>query len=128
MHYFRLLPSQWQDRLLRMKAAGLNTVQFLSPWNLHEEHPNEFNFKNGLDLDTFLTQIKQADMLAMYRPGPYICGEWDNGGIPSWLMRDNHLQIRTNYGPYINASANYLNQLFPIIKSIEKCLYFKNYK
>ena len=111
-----------------MKAVGLNMVQFYSPRNLHEEHPGEFNFKNGLDLDTFLTQIKQADMLAMYRPGPYICGEWDNGGIPSWLLRDNNLQIRTNYGPYINASANYLNKLFPMIKSIENCLYFKNYK
>ena len=54
-----------------MKAAGLNTVQMYSPWNLHEE----FNFENELDLDRFLTQVKEMDMLAMYTLGPYICSE-----------------------------------------------------
>ena len=116
-HYFRVLPEQWKDRLLKMKAAGLNTVQFYSPWNLHEEYPNQFNFKGELDLDKFLTEIKQTDMLVMYRPGPYICGEWENGGIPAWLLRDPNLKIRTAYGPYLDAIANYFKKLAPIIKS-----------
>ena len=53
MHYFRVLPEQWKDRLLKIKATGLNTIQMYSPWNLHEEHPGEFNFENQLDLDSF---------------------------------------------------------------------------
>ena len=117
LHYFRVLPDQWWDRLLKMKAAGLNTVQFYSPWNLHEEHSGEWNFENELDLNRFLTEIKQMDMLAMYRPGPYICAEWENGGIPAWLLRDPKLKVRTNYAPFLNATFNYFKKLAPIIKS-----------
>ena len=118
LHYFRVLPEQWKDRLLKMKAVGLNTVQLYSPWNSHEEHPGEFNFENELDLDKFLTEIKNMDMLAVYRPGPYICAEWENGGIPAWLYRDPKLTIRTNYGLFMNATANYFNKLAPIVKSM----------
>ena len=116
-HYFRVLADQWNDRLLKMKAAGLNTVQFYSPWNLHEEHPNEFNFENELDLDRFLTEVKQNDMLVMYRPGPYICAEWENGGIPPWLLRDPNSKIRTAYKPYLNAIDNYFKKLSTVIIS-----------
>ena len=68
-HYFRVLPQYWKDRLLKMKAAGLNSVQIYSPWNLHEETPGTFNFDGILDLDRFLKEAKDADMFVVFRPG-----------------------------------------------------------
>ncbi len=68
-----------------------------------------------LNLTDFLTAIKEADMFAMYRPGPYICGEWENGGFPAWLFRDPHMKLRSNYTPYLNAIDKYFEKLFNVI-------------
>ncbi len=68
-----------------------------------------------LNLTDFLTAIKEADLFAMYRPGPYICGEWENGGFPAWLFRDPHMKLRSNYTPYLNAIDKYFEKLFNVI-------------
>ncbi len=54
-------------------------------------------------------------MFAMYRPGPYICAEWEWGGLPAWLLRDPHMQIRTNYTPYLSAIEKYYEKLLSVI-------------
>ncbi len=54
-------------------------------------------------------------MFAMYRPGPYICSEWELGGLPAWLLRDPHMQLRSNYTPYLNAVENYYKKLMSVI-------------
>ncbi|MGW5687991.1 beta-galactosidase [Nonomuraea sp. NPDC003754] len=85
MHYFRTLPQQWPDRLAKLRAMGLNTVETYVPWNLHEPRPGEFTFAGLADLEGFLTAAEEAGLYAIVRPGPYICAEWENGGIPAWL-------------------------------------------
>ena len=84
-----------------LQAAGLNTVDVYVPWNLHEPRPNEFDFGDGtsqfspfLNLTAFVEMIQEEDMLAIFRPGPYICGEWEFGGLPSWLLHEHPMFFR----------------------------------
>jgi beta-galactosidase len=67
------------------------------------------------NLTDFLIAIKEADMFAMYRSGPYMCGEWENGGFPAWLFRDPNMKLRSNYTPYLNAVEKYFLKLFRVI-------------
>src|SRR6266487_4354684 len=71
LHYFRAVPGHWRDRLLKMRAVGLNAVELYVPWNLHEQRPGQFNFEGILDLVKFLEEVKKADMFALFRGGPF---------------------------------------------------------
>jgi beta-galactosidase GanA len=87
---------------------------------LHEETPGNFDFETGfLNLPSFLKAIKEADMFAVYRPGPFICGEWELGGYPAWLLRDPHMKFRSNYKPLMEATEKYFAKLFSIINEFE---------
>ena len=86
IHYFRTVPEYWEDRLLKLKAAGFNTVETYTCWNLHEKKPGEFDFDGILDIVKFIETAKKVGLYAIVRPGPYICAEWDFGGLPAWLL------------------------------------------
>ncbi|KAM7480561.1 hypothetical protein LguiA_028774 [Lonicera macranthoides] len=86
LHYFRVLPEYWEDRLLRAKALGLNTIQTYVPWNLHEPRQGQLVFEGIADIVSFLELCQKLDFLVMLRAGPYICAEWDLGGFPAWLL------------------------------------------
>jgi len=75
-HFFvsRFKWQLWKDRLLRVKALGLNTIQTYVPWNLHEPRPGLLNFNGSADLLSFLKLVQDLDLLVMLRIGPYICG------------------------------------------------------
>lgn len=115
LHYFRVPFSDWEDRLLKMKSMGLNTVDIYIPWNLHEPVPGQFTFKDNLDIGSFLRVVAAYDMWAIVRPGPYICSEWDLGGLPSWLLRDEKMKLRSTYPPFMSAVTRYFNKLLPLI-------------
>jgi beta-galactosidase len=72
-----------------------------------------------LNLTDFFQAIKEADMFAMYRPGPYICAEWELGGFPSWLLRDPNMHLRSNYKPYLDAVEKYYDKLMAVVKKFE---------
>src|SRR3989338_2433236 len=82
IHYFRSLPDQWPDRLAKAKALGLNAIQTYIPWNLHESEPGAFSFSGRLNITQFLQSAQDAGLYVLLRPGPYICAEWDFGGLP----------------------------------------------
>ena len=94
MHYFRVVPEYWRDRLLKLRAMGLNTVETYVAWNLHEPRPGRFDFSGRLDLPAFVRLADELGLNVIVRPGPYICAEWDLGGLPAWLLRDPTLQLR----------------------------------
>ncbi|KAJ6224706.1 hypothetical protein RDWZM_003251 [Blomia tropicalis] len=120
LHYFRLVPQYWRSTLLQYKAAGLNSIQLYLPWNLHEEVPEKFDFESPfLNLKLFLQEIQAADMFAIVRPGPYICAEWEFGGLPAWLLKDPNMRLRTNYKPYIDRVKNYWNRSLSIINQFQ---------
>lgn len=86
------------------------------PWNLHEPEPGEFNFSGELDLVHFINMARTLDLFVILRPGPYICSEWEWGGLPAWLLRDSFMKVRTNYPGYISAVKRFFGQLIPLIK------------
>lgn len=89
-HYFRCPKELWRERFQKIKDAGFNAVETYTPWNWHErEMPkstDDFSKFTGLqDLDDWLTMAEDFGFYIIVRPGPYICAEWDNGGLPLWL-------------------------------------------
>ena len=123
IHYFRIPHQEWSDRLLKLKAMGLNTVDIYIPWNLHEPHPGTYIFKEShIDITRFLDLVSSHGLLAIVRPGPYICSEWDLGGLPSWLLRDENMKLRTMYPGFIRVVEEYFGQLFPILQSYQYTL------
>ncbi|XP_050232646.1 beta-galactosidase 17 isoform X2 [Mercurialis annua] len=114
LHYFRILPQYWEDRLLRAKALGLNTIQTYVPWNLHEPQPGNFVFDGIADLVAFLKLCQKLDFLVMLRPGPYICGEWDLGGFPAWLLGvEPALKLRSSDPAYLKLVDKWWGVLLP---------------
>lgn len=116
MHYFRIHPDLWDDRLDKAVAFGLNAIETYVPWNLHELHQGEFNFEGICDLEKFIDKVHERKLLMILRPGPYICAEWDNGGIPGWLMGLPGIELRRMNDVYLKALTNYFDVLLPKIQ------------
>jgi len=119
IHYFRVVPEYWEDRLLKLKAMGLNTVQTYVPWNLHEEVKGQFNFEGILDIARFVKLAQSVGLYVIVRPGPFICAEWELGGFPSWLLHDPKMELRSTYPPYLKAVDRFFNKLFEILVPLQ---------
>ena len=91
VHYFRNMPDTWVDIFKKMKAMGLNCVETYCAWNMHEKQPEVYDFKDNLDIATFLKIADEEGLMAIVRPGPYICSEWEFGCLPWWLQTDESL-------------------------------------
>ena len=113
MHYFRIPQEYWEDRLLKLRAAGLNTVETYVPWNFHEPKKGQFNFEGMLDIVKFVETAQNLGLYVIVRPGPYICAEWDFGGLPAWLLKDKNIRIRCWDKTYIKAVEDYFKVLIP---------------
>lgn len=90
---------------------GLNSIETYIPWNLHEESPGFFRFSGMLDLRQFLEIAHDVGLYVLLRPGPYICSEWDMGGLPAYLLGDPAMQLRSLYPGYIRAVDKYFDQV-----------------
>ncbi len=113
MHYFRIPEDYWEDRLLKLKAAGLNTVETYVPWNFHEPQKDKFNFSGMLDIERFIKTAQDLGLYVIVRPGPYICAEWDFGGLPAWLLKDKNIRLRCYDKKYIKAVEDFFKVLIP---------------
>lgn len=113
IHYFRVVPEYWQDRLEKLKNMGCNTVETYIPWNLTEPKKGEFNFEGICDFEKFLDTAQKLGLYAIVRPSPYICAEWELGGLPSWLLAVPGLQPRCKNEPYYQNVRDYYKVLLP---------------
>nr|WP_314259280.1 beta-galactosidase [uncultured Devosia sp.] len=113
MHYFRTLPEQWDDRLLKLKSMGLNCIETYVPWNMHQPSPESFNYQGLADLPAFIAAVGRLGMHVIVRPGPYICAEWEFGGLPAWLLADDDLHLRTSEPRYLAAVDRFFQDLVP---------------
>ncbi|XP_049712989.1 beta-galactosidase-1-like protein 2 isoform X3 [Elephas maximus indicus] len=111
VHYFRVPRQYWRDRLLKLKACGLNTLTTYVPWNLHEPERGKFDFSGNLDLEAFIWMASELGLWVILRPGPYICSEIDLGGLPSWLLQDPNMKLRTTYKGFTEAVDLYFDHL-----------------
>ena len=115
IHYFRVHPAQWEDRLLKLKACGFNAVETYIAWNLHEPQKGKFDFSGICDIEKFLRLSQKIGLWAIVRPGPYICAEWDGGGLPCWLL-SNGCALRCSDEKYLSHVKEYFKILLPKLK------------
>ncbi len=112
IHYFRVTPDYWEDRLKKLRACGFNAVETYTCWNLHERQEGRFDFSGGLDVARFVQTAQKLGLYVILRPGPYICAEMDFGGLPSWLLNRPGLALRCNNPLFLQKVAAYYKQLF----------------
>lgn len=114
IHYFRIQPDDWYHSLYNFKALGFNTVETYIPWNVHEPQKGQFCFEGILDLEKFLQIAQDLDLYVILRPSPYICAEWEFGGLPAWLLEED-MRIRSSDPAYLAAVASYYDELMPLL-------------
>ena len=112
-HFFRTVPEYWEDRLLKLKALGCNTVETYIPWNLVEPRKGEFCFEGFCDVEKFIETATKLGLYIIVRPSPYICAEWEFGGLPAWLLKDRGMRLRVGYKPFMDAVEDYYKVLLP---------------
>lgn len=119
IHYFRVVPEYWRDRLEKIKALGCNTIETYVAWNVHEPKRGEFCFTGIADLKRFLCLAQELGLWVIVRPSPYICAEWELGGIPAWLLAEDGMRLRSNYEPYLKHVRDYYKKLFEILTPLQ---------
>lgn len=112
IHYFRVAPEAWYRSLYNLKALGFNTVETYVPWNLHEPQKGNFQFDGLADLEGFLDLAQELGLYAIVRPSPYICAEWEFGGLPGWLLNEP-IRVRSRDPKYLKHVKDYYDVLMP---------------
>lgn len=120
IHYVRTVPSDWRDRMRKMRMAGFNVLQTYVEWSSHEPEPDVYDFSGICDLETFIKTAQEEDLLVILRPGPFIDAERDMGGLPYWLLRKNKdMKLRSSDSTYLKEVDDwFVNALFPKIKPL----------
>jgi len=118
IHFARVPREYWRHRLKMTRAAGFNTVCCYLFWNFIEREPGKFDWSGAADAAEFCSEAQQEGLKVILRPGPYSCAEWELGGMPWWLLKDDTLKVRTQHQHYMEASRRYLlevgKQLAPL--------------
>ncbi|KHJ96008.1 beta-galactosidase domain protein [Oesophagostomum dentatum] len=118
IHYFRVHPKYWKDRLYRIRALGFNAIQYYIPWNFHEVYEGQFDFSGWRNFSEFSLIAKELGLYTLLRIGPYTCGEWENGGFPWWLLNKEDCHPRTSSKGYLKEVEQFYNVLLPVIKPL----------
>ncbi len=116
VHYFRNLPDTWADIFKKMRAMGCNCVETYCAWNMHEKQKGVFDFSDRLDIAKFISTAQDEGLMVIVRPGPYICAEWEFGGLPWWIQTEEDMEIRCSNPTYIKYFDRYLDRLFDEIR------------
>ncbi|CEO06546.1 glycoside hydrolase family 35 protein [Paraclostridium sordellii] len=119
LHYFRVVPEYWLDRLEKLKSLGCNTVETYIPWNFHEVKEGIFEFEGQKDIERFTNLAQDLGLYVILRPSPYICAEWEFGGLPAWLLKYPSIRIRSNCEIFLNALDKYYKELFKILYPLQ---------
>ncbi|MFB3894528.1 MAG: beta-galactosidase [Phycisphaerae bacterium] len=113
VHYFRTPAPLWRDRLLKAKRSGLNCIDTYIAWNFHEMQEGRWDFSGERDISAFVRQAGELGLYVILRPGPYICAEWDFGGLPAWLTTKPGIAYRTSNAAYTHYYDKYFRQVLP---------------
>lgn len=94
IHYPRIPQPYWEHRIKMCKALGMNTVCIYVFWNIHEQREGQFDFTGNNDVAAFCRLAQKNGMYVIVRPGPYVCAEWEMGGLPWWLLKKKDIRLR----------------------------------
>jgi beta-galactosidase GanA len=119
VHFQRIPREYWADRLLKIKAAGLNTVGTYIFWNALEPEPGQWDFTGRNDLAAFIRTAERLGLWVIVRPGPYACAEWDFGGLPIWLLRTPDIKVRCSDPRYLAACESYILKIAEVIRDLQ---------
>ena len=119
VHYFRLVKEYWEDCLYNLKAMGFNTVETYIPWNIHEPEEGVFDFDGNKDVECFVRLAGELGLHVILRPSPFICAEWEFGGLPPWLLRYGDMKVRTNTPLFLGKVEAYYKELFRRIAPLQ---------
>lgn len=119
IHYFRVVPEYWRDRLEKLKSLGMNTVETYIPWNMHEPQKGRYVFDGLCDVVKFVKLAQELGLFVILRPSPYICAEWEFGGLPGWLLSEDEIRLRVSGSAFMKHVQDYYNVLLPILKPLQ---------
>lgn len=95
IHYPRIPRPYWEHRIKMCKALGMNTICIYIFWNIHEQKEGQFDWTGNNDVAEFCRLVQKNGMYVIVRPGPYVCAEWEMGGLPWWLLKKKDVKLRT---------------------------------
>ncbi len=119
MHYFKMTRGEWRRRLVQLKCAGFNAVSVYMPWNYHELSEGEWDFRGDRDVEHFLQLAAELGLYVVARPGPYICDEWQAGGLPVWLSGKTGIRLRTKDPKFLAYVDQWWDRIAPLIARYE---------
>ncbi len=120
MHPARVPREYWRHRIQMIKAMGCNTVAAYIFWNYHEVREGVFDFKTtNHDMAAFVRLCQEEGMWVLFRPGPYVCAEWDFGGLPTYLLKIPDIKIRCMDTRYMAAVTRYVQQMAKQVKALQ---------
>ncbi|MQW22528.1 MULTISPECIES: beta-galactosidase family protein [unclassified Lactococcus] len=119
IHYFRMPKESWHHSLYNLKAMGANTVETYIPWNMHEKEEGLFNFDDNLDVTAFVKEAEKVGLFVIIRPTPYICAEWEFGGLPAWLLNYRNMRIRSSDTQFLEKVGSYYQRLFEKLSPLQ---------
>lgn len=113
-HYFRALPQTWREKIKTMKAGGVNAVDIYVHWALHNPKDWVYDWDGIADIEKIIEIATEEGLYIILRPGPYICAELDNGGLPFWLARKYpNIKVRTSDPDYLREVERWYSHLMP---------------
>ncbi len=118
LHYPRIPKPYWDQRIKLCKALGMNTICLYVFWNSHEPQPGVYNFSEQNDLAAFCRLCQQNGMYVILRPGPYVCAEWEMGGLPWWLLKKKDIRLREPDPYFIERVALFEAEVAKQVKSL----------
>ena len=119
IHAARVPAEYWRQRLQMAKAMGLNTVCAYLFWNQIEPRPGEFDWSGQADVAEFCRIAQSEGLWVILRPGPYACAEWEMGGLPWWLLKNDDLRLRTRDPRYLDAAKKYLKEVGRVLDPLQ---------
>ncbi|KAJ9190323.1 hypothetical protein P3X46_001539 [Hevea brasiliensis] len=117
IHYPRSSPEMWPDLIQKAKEGGLDVIQTYVFWNGHEPSPGKYYFEGNYDLIKFVKLVKQAGLYLHLRIGPYVCAEWNFGGLPVWLKYIPGINFRTDNGPFKAQMQKFTTKIVNMMKA-----------
>ncbi|MCD8166113.1 MAG: beta-galactosidase [Bacteroides sp.] len=111
LHYTRIPAEYWEHRIQMCKALGMNTICLYVFWNIHEQQEGVFDFKGQNDIAAFCKLAQKHGMWVIVRPGPYVCAEWEMGGLPWWLLKKQDIELRTLDPYYMERTEIFMKEV-----------------